>query len=267
MAHNRLGAAQAYVEALRTGDHSAAKAVAKYLAKDILVTVGQRERHEGFEQALRRITGAWPNTPVYIKGDWSDIREEGKQVKVRAKMRPVGAGPSGVNITFSFNEACEIVRVEQENLPGARLVETESLPDFVRERVNNALASDTPICVAYTSEDGRPILSLRGSTRVYSDTQLCIWLRNADGGLARSLEKNPSMTLLYRDSASRSTLIFQGRGHLATSEEIRDRVFDLIPEIEQNHSPDRTGSALIIDLDRVDGGTPDGRVRFVRSQS
>jgi len=45
------------------------------------------------------------------------------------------------------------------------------------------------------------------------------------------------------------------------------RVFDLIPEIEQNHSPDRTGSALIIDLDRVDGGTPDGRVRFVRSQS
>lgn len=262
MAHNRLEAAQAYVEALRTGNHQAAIVAAKYLAKDILVSVGQKERHEGYEEVLKRITGPWPNTPVYIKGDWSDIREEDNQIKVRAKMKPVGAGPSGVHITFSFNEAGEIARVEQENLPGARVVETNALPDFIKKRVNNALANDTPICVAYTAEDGRPVLSLRGSTQVYSDTQLCIWLRNAGGGLALSLAKNPWISLLYRDTASRSTLIFLGRGHIETSEEVRNRVYELIPEVEQNHCPDRTGAALVINLDRVDGGTPDGRVRM-----
>lgn len=257
----RLEAAKAYVEALRTGDHDAAKRAAPHLAKDIVVSAGQR-KFEGYDEALKRITGAWPNTPVFIKGDWSDIRDDGDTVRVQAKMRPVGAGPSAVNLTFAFNDQNQIEAVDQELVPGAGMVETTVLPDFVKRRVNNALANDTPLCVSYVTEDGRPMLSLRGSTQVYSDDQICIWTRQADGGLAKALAKNPRMMLLYRDSAERTTLTFQGRGHVENDPETRRRVWDLIPEVERNHESWESGAPVIIDLDRVDGGTPDGRVRI-----
>ena len=37
----------------------------------------------------------------------------------------------------------------------------------------------------YTDDNGRPNLSLRGSTQVYSDTQLSMWVRHATGGMAK----------------------------------------------------------------------------------
>jgi hypothetical protein len=37
-----------------------------------------------------------------------------------------------------------------------------------------------------------------------------------------------------------------------------------MPEVEQRHDLERTGAALIIDLDRVMGSTPRGGVRMVR---
>ena len=52
--------------------------------------------------------------------------------------------------------------------------------------------------VAYTDENGAPVLSLRGSTQVYSDTQLCIWVRNAGGGIVRTMAHNNRVALLYR---------------------------------------------------------------------
>ena len=245
----KLEAAKAYVEA------------AAHLAKDVVVTQSPR-RFEGYDEVLRRITGAWPNTPVYIKGDWSDIREEGDKVVVRAVMRPVGAGPKGVNVTFSFNDQNQISEVVQELIPGAGLVETTEIPDFIARRVNGALANDTPICVGYVNERDEPVLSLRGSVQVWSGNQLMAWIRHADGSLAKSLERNPSMMLLYRDSSERTTLTFIGKGRIVQDEATRTRAWELIQEVERNHESWESGAPLIIDLTRVDGGTPDGRVRL-----
>ena len=58
---------------------------------------------------------------------------------------------------------------------------------------------------------------------------------------------------MYRDPPARATLTFLGRGHFDNDEEVRNRVFELMPEVEQRHDLDRTGAALIIDLDRVNG--------------
>ena len=139
------------------------------------------------------------------------------------------------------------------------------MPDFVKAMVNNALGNGTPMTVAYVDSEGRPSLSLRGSTQAYSDTQLSIWLRTAERGMAKSLEANPNVSLLYRDQKTRSTLIFQGKGHIENDEDVRRRVWELAPEVEQNHDPNReTGVALIIDLDRVQGFTPRGGVRMTR---
>jgi len=92
-------------------------------------------------------------------------------------------------------------------------------------------------------------------------------VRNADGGLIRALQSHPSVSLLYRDSKSRTTLIFRGRGHVETDEAVRDRVFTLSPEVEQNHDPARTGAVVVVDVTSLQGTTPRGGVRVERRDS
>jgi hypothetical protein len=120
------------------------------------------------------------------------------------------------------------------------------------------------LIVAYTDESGAPNLSLRGSTQVYSDTQLSMWVRHATGGMANALKKNPRMALMYRDPPARTNLSFEGTAHFETDEDVRNRVFDLSPEVEQKHDLARTGAALLIDITRLSGNTPRGGVRMVR---
>ena len=59
----------------------------------------------------------------------------------------------------------------------------------------------------------------------------------------------------------RTTLIIHGRGHVASDPAIRERVFNLAPEVEQNHDPGRKGAALIIDVASLQGTTVRGLVR------
>ena len=272
MASNRVRAVEAYVQAIRSGEHAPAERAAKYLAEDVIlsgnVTVsGPPQKIEGHAEVLKRITGFWPITQLLIRGGWSNIEEDGGRLKVSAELGLSDRnGPvPGINLTFSFNEADQINHIEQENLRPEPPIVTDKLPDFVKGIINSALANGTPIAVAYVDEHGQPVLSLRGSTQVYSDTQLCISMRNAEGGLIKAIEQNPRLSLLYRDTKTRTTLIFQGRGHIDTNQEVRDRVFELAPEVEQNHDPNRKGAALIIDLERMQGSTLRGAVRMERS--
>jgi general stress protein 26 len=257
----RIAAAKAYVDALSTGDKQAAAAAAKHLADDIAVTVGPRE-FAGHDEALARITGVWPMTPVYCKTTWPEPQDAGDHVTVDADMAPVGAGPTEVHLKFWFNDADQINKVEQQNVIGQPLVETDKLPDFAAQRVNGALANDTPMVVSYVDEDGVPHQSLRGSVQVYSPTQLSIWVRTATTGIAVAVEKNPNVSLLYRDNGSRSTMIFTGKAHVDSDPGVRKAVFDDSPEVEQNHESWENGAAVIIDLGAVGGATPDGRIRM-----
>src|SRR5262249_29424655 len=151
-------------------------------------------------------------------------------------------------LTFTFDAEHQISRVDQVTVQqGAPPPPVpDIIPSFVRGVVNGALANGTPMVLSYVDEQGQPSLSLRGSIQVYSDTQLSIWVRNAASGLIRSLDKNPSVALLYRDSKTRTTLIFRGHGHVETNEAVRDRVYALSPEVEQNHDPERNGAALLV---------------------
>ena len=135
----------------------------------------------------------------------------------------------------------------------------------MREAINGALANGTPTIVAYVDETGQPSLSFRGSTQVYSDDQLAIWVRNPEGGLQRALALNPRLTVLYRNPQTRMMLNCQGRGHFDSSETARATVYEHSPQPEQNADRERKGLALIIDLDRVTGVVPGGRVLMQRS--
>lgn len=130
----------------------------------------------------------------------------------------------------------------------------------ISDRVNSALANGKPLCVSYVDSQGRPHMSLRGSTHVHSPDQLAIWVRHADGGIADAIKGNPYLGLLYRDSDEKTTMIFYGRAHIDSDEAVRNAVFDASPEAERNHDPDRTmaGVAVIIDLDQVSSFTIGG---------
>jgi hypothetical protein len=261
MATEQIAAAQAYVDALSTGDKGKAQAASPFLAADVTLKVGPRE-FAGHDDVLARITGVWPMTPVYRKTTWPAPTDAGDYVAVDAPMAPVGAGPTEVHLKFWFNDAGQISAVEQENVIGTPLVETDKLPDFVKSRVDGALANDTPMMLAYVDADGRPHTSLRGSVQAYSDTQLSIWVRASTTGIAVAVGSNPNVELLYRDNPSRSTLIFKGKARVETDGAVRKQIFDDSPEVEQNHESWENGAAIIIDLSEANGGTPDGRVRF-----
>jgi hypothetical protein len=262
---SRTEAAEAYVKALRTGEPSATELAGQYLADDIVLATGQDEI-TGHANVLKRITGQWPLTSVLVYAGFSAPREEDGLVKVDAEVPPLGAAPQKLSLSFAFDGSDKIKRVEQQQQAAPPQPSAETLPGFVRGIINSALANSTPIVVAYTDENGQPILSLRGSTQVYSETQLCIWVRNADGGIIRSVARNPRLSLLYRDSKTRTTLIIQGRGHVETSPGVRERVFHLSPEVEQNHDTARKGAALIVDITSLQGTTVRGMVKVTPPQ-
>jgi hypothetical protein len=130
--------------------------------------------------------------------------------------------------------------------------------------VNNALTDGNPVIVAYVDESGQPNLSFRGSAQAYGDDQLAIWVRNPEGGLQKSLAKNARLTLLYRNPQTRQMLNFQGRGRFDSSEAARKTVYENSPQPEQNADRERKGLALIVDLDKVSGFGPGGRVMMQR---
>ncbi len=264
MGNRRVQAVEAYVQAMRTGEGAAAARASKYLAPDVVLSTG-REEITGHDPVLGRITGQWPLTPVYLHGGWSAPHPDGDRLTVNAEFGSLGAAPKAVDLSFAFNAADQICRIDQQTVMPPPPEPTETIPAFVRGLVNGALANGTPMAVAYVDENGRPVQSLRGSTQVYSDHQLSIWLRNPESGMAKALQQNLKLSLLYRDSKTRTTLIFQGRGHIETDPEVRDRVYALAPEVEQRHDPARRGLALIIDIERLQGTSPRGAVRMERA--
>ncbi len=254
----RIQAAEAYLKALRTGEPSATQRASQYLADDVVLATGQDEI-SGHDNVLKRITGQWPLTPVFQHAGFSAPREENGTLSVEGEIPPMGAAPQKLSLTFTFDGSDKIKRIEQQQQAAPPQPPAESMPGLVRGIINGALANGTPMVVAYTDEQGQPVLSLRGSTQVYSDTQLCIWVRNAAG-------RNDRASLLYRDSKVRTTLIMQGRGHVETDPDIRERVFNLAPEVEQNHDPGRKGAALIIDITSLQGTTVRGPVKMTRPE-
>jgi hypothetical protein len=122
----------------------------------------------------------------------------------------------------------------------------------VKDLVNNGLASGNPLAFAVVTPENKPVLSFRGSTQVHSDDQLGLWVRSGSGTTLDAIKKNPNVALIYR-SATTPLVQFQGRARIATDESERTSIFDRSPERERSFDPERTGTAIIIDLDKVEG--------------
>lgn len=129
------------------------------------------------------------------------------------------------------------------------------LSEEMQRAVNTAFETLKPIVVSYVDENGAPQLSFRGSTQAYSDTQLAIWVRNPEGRILESIEKNPAIALLYGtfEPTARAFMIFRGRARVDGSDAVRRHVYEHAHAFERDKDKERKGSALIIDLDSVEG--------------
>jgi len=220
----------------------------------------------GREAVLQRFA-AEDTGRVYRDVAWSAPELDGEDVKVVGKSPP-GAPTGGVILLVSVTGG-RISAIRQQPLFGGTPPPAApvKLTDELKTLVDNALATRHTMIVAYVGPDGQPILSFRGSTQVFSDDQLAIWVRNSDGLFLDSIKSNPKVALMYRDHDTKSTFQFQGRVKISTDEAVRRRIYEKMAEAERNHDYARTGVALIIDLDRVEGWmgmTPDGPVGRVR---
>jgi general stress protein 26 len=217
---------------------------------------------KGKDAVIERFTkGA--GAGAYAEANWATPEDKAGAVEA------VGTLPNGGKLVLTVHGAGgKVSLVQQQMVPGAPRPATElKIPPELKERVNAALAQRHPIMITYVDETGQPNLTFRGSTQVFSDTQLAIWVRNAGGKMIRSIQKNPKVALMYRDEDAKATYSMQGRAHIDTSEDARKRVYDTMAQVERDHDFAHLGVAMIIDLDLVEGYaglSPQGQISPIR---
>ncbi len=94
---------------------------------------------------------------------------------------------------------------------------TVALTLEIKDLVNNALASGSPLLLAVVTPENKPGLTVRGSAQVYSDSQIGLWIRNLSGGTIAAVKANPNVVLFYR-SATTPVLQFHGLARVAVDE-------------------------------------------------
>jgi hypothetical protein len=188
------------------------------------------------------------------------------QVRLRGRRSP-GTRDRELVTTLCF-EGDAIALVQDQRMP-APPAEAEAirLPPALKQRIDNALVQRHPMLVAHVAADGQPILGFRGSVHVFSDDQLALWIRNAEGGFIAAIRANPRIALMYRDEEAKATYQFQGRARVTASVDERQRIFDRAPDAERAHDFAMLGAAVVVDLDRVEGYAglgPQGQVDGIR---
>jgi hypothetical protein len=119
--------------------------------------------------------------------------------------------------------------------------------------------------IAYSDGDGEIHLSYRGTIQAYSDNQLALWARDPEGGLPRRIAARPKVTLFYHDPKTRTTYTFYGRARIADDPDTRTAVFGNSPARERQMDFRRRGVAIVVDLDKLEGRDPAGRILMLRS--
>jgi len=140
--------------------------------------------------------------------------------------------------------------------------ESIDLSEKLKLAINGAYERGHPIVVAYVDESGKPSLSVRGSTQVLNETQIGLWARKRDSGMAAAIAANPNVALIFFGNlpdGSKMLATLNGRAHGDASRNAE--VYDTMNETEQKYDPDAKGIAIIVDIDTVTGMTADGPFR------
>jgi hypothetical protein len=144
------------------------------------------------------------------------------------------------------------------------LMEDALMPDPVNLTGETAAAIDGaalrghPLAVAFVRDDGSASVTFRGGTYVHSPTQLAVWVRKRDSGLAAAIAERPRVSLVFfeMDGPGARYLAIEGRARVAP--ELDQEVYEAIVEPERQQDPERQGVAVVIDVDSVTGAGENG---------
>jgi hypothetical protein len=124
------------------------------------------------------------------------------------------------------------------------------LTDEMREAVNNALANGCPCVLATAGADGEPDIGYKGSMMIFDDQSLAYWERTRRQHL-KNVTANPKVVVLFRDGKTRVNWRFHGMATVHDAGPIRDQVMARVVPPELEKDPQRKGSAVIIQVDKV----------------
>jgi hypothetical protein len=267
MAHAQFDASNAVLAALAGPPERAQAALLAVLHPQArFMTLGKSAQGAA---AVADMLQAGPNGELARRLQWQPPLAVDGQVRLTGVRQP-GSMDRGLVMTLGF-EGDAISLVQQQRTPPPPPQATPVvLPPALKQMVDNALVERHPMLVAHCGPDGQPVLSFRGSVQAWSDDQLAMWIRSADGGFIRAIHDNPRLALVYRNEETKATYNFQGRARVTGLPQDRQRVFDKAPEAERAHDFAMLGVAVIVDLDRVEGyaglgpGGQVGQVRMLR---
>ena len=133
------------------------------------------------------------------------------------------------------------------------------LPQDVKDRVNNALSEGYPLSLVAVTPDAEPLVSFRGSTQTFGEDALAVWVRAVPSKTLTAIAANPEVAMTYTNMPQRKFYIFRGRARVTHEQSERDAIWEGQHQLEKDRDLERTGVAVIIDLDRVTGSGIDLR--------
>jgi hypothetical protein len=119
------------------------------------------------------------------------------------------------------------------------------------DAVDNALANQAPMLIA-TSNDGQPDLAFKGSFLVWDRDHLAYWERGLNETLA-GIRGNPLVAVLVRPKGS-PAVRFYGEARIVSDPAEREAIWQRVIPEEQGRDPKKTGSAVLIRVDRIRRG-------------
>lgn len=263
MMDRKRDAAEAVLAAIRTGEYSAARRAERYLAAAPVFRWSRGEA-TGREAVFDRLVGQWALTPALAGGLWEiTAGADDRHRIIRGRFPGKGAVPEDYRLTLEFDTDDRLLGITESFTFPKPPTAAPAMPAYVRRCIDHALIDGKPLTTGYTRSDGSVSLSLRGSVQTFGDDALILWLRSAEGGLADAIAGGQSISFLYRDSASRTTLIAEASGAIIADAAERRAIYERTPETEQRHDPGMTGAAARLRLHRLSGTTPDGPVLVV----
>ena len=139
------------------------------------------------------------------------------------------------------------------------------LNDQIRDDVNGSLMSGHPMVFCAVTPEGLPTVSFRGSVTARGADALAIWVRNPDKStLLAAIAERPTVVVMYSKLSEFRFYKFTGHASVVQDEDVRREIFDAGPELERKQDPERTGAAVLIELDQVEGRGSDGLFRMTR---
>lgn len=256
---DRTAAVEAYQNALVNAGDDAAKELAAHLAEDVVAETNFG-RAAGPAEVLALLREPRTTSLIAAGPSWSAPVTHGQVVTVTARS-PSG----GLELVFTF-AGNRIARIEQQMIPAAPPPPVPlRLTGEIKAAVDGALDNETPVLVAYSTQDGEIHVSYRGTVQAYSDDQLALWARDPQGGLPRNIVSRPKVTLFYRDPKTRVTYTFYGRARIEDGPAARTAIFDNSHPRERQMDFRRGGVAIVVNLDKVEGRGPAGPLLMLRS--